>query len=373
MRLRAHCGCADASLRGNTLAPADDGPQPSVTILKPLCWHTSLICSRVCSAFGATSTMRPPVHIVFGSQQHRSRSGARHRQSAASLRVSRACGRRCGRVRAATAPNRKVSNLINMAPPRSATRSWCCPDSDIDGSGRAYLGDVGGGVAQARGRGRDLPLSRRRGAADSGRASRRCRSTPTFCPTSWWRAASGSPNPASGRPSRCAARPSRRSAGFDAFADCLAERLRDRRGGARGRAMTWRSRRSRSAMSASSATATELLRHQMRQSRTIRNIDPVGYAGAIITHPVRACADWRAARQHIRPAGGGARRRLAAPCSPSRSNVPSGLPRQPYWLVPFRDLLAFTTFVSGFFGTTVSWRGSRYRVLSDGSVVQRSN
>jgi ceramide glucosyltransferase len=50
-----------------------------------------------------------------------------------------------------------------------------------------------------------------------------------------------------------------------------------------------------------------------------------------------------------------------------------GLPRQPYWLVPFRDLIAFTTFVSGFFGTTVSWRGSRYRVLSDGSVVQRSN
>ena len=49
------------------------------------------------------------------------------------------------------------------------------------------------------------------------------------------------------------------------------------------------------------------------------------------------------------------------------------LERQPYWLVPFRDLIAFTTFVSGFFGTTVSWRGSRYRVLSDGSVVQRSN
>jgi ceramide glucosyltransferase len=49
------------------------------------------------------------------------------------------------------------------------------------------------------------------------------------------------------------------------------------------------------------------------------------------------------------------------------------LERQPYWLVPFRDLIAFTTFVSGFFGTTVSWRGSRYRVLSDGSVVQESN
>jgi hypothetical protein len=35
--------------------------------------------------------------------------------------------------------------------------------------------------------------------------------------------------------------------------------------------------------------------------------------------------------------------------------------------------MAFTTFVSGFFGTSVSWRGSRYRVLSDGTVVQKSN
>jgi ceramide glucosyltransferase len=50
-----------------------------------------------------------------------------------------------------------------------------------------------------------------------------------------------------------------------------------------------------------------------------------------------------------------------------------GIPRHPYWLLPFRDLIAFTTFVSGFLGTTVSWRGSRYRVLSDGSVVQESN
>jgi len=38
-----------------------------------------------------------------------------------------------------------------------------------------------------------------------------------------------------------------------------------------------------------------------------------------------------------------------------------------------QDTMAFAAFVSGFFGTRVSWRGSRYRVLADGSVVQESN
>src|SRR5262249_13591328 len=32
-------------------------------------------------------------------------------------------------------------------------------------------------------------------------------------------------------------------------------------------------------------TAGELLRHQVRQARTIRTIDPVGYAAAIVSHP----------------------------------------------------------------------------------------
>ena len=39
------------------------------------------------------------------------------------------------------------------------------------------------------------------------------------------------------------------------------------------------------------------------------------------------------------------------------------LPRQPYWLVPVRDLLSFMVFVASFLGRDVSWRGHRYRLF----------
>ena len=46
-----------------------------------------------------------------------------------------------------------------------------------------------------------------------------------------------------------------------------------------------------------------------------------------------------------------------------------GLPRQPYWLIPVRDVLAFAVFVWSFFGNAVSWRGLEYRVSHDGNLV----
>ena len=46
-----------------------------------------------------------------------------------------------------------------------------------------------------------------------------------------------------------------------------------------------------------------------------------------------------------------------------------GLPRQPYWLIPSRDLLSFGVYIWGFFGMSVQWRGSRYRLAADGSLL----
>jgi len=110
----------------------------------------------------------------------------------------------------------------------------------------------------------------------------------------------------------------------------------------------------------------------MRQSRTIRSIDPIGYAGATITHPFALALIGTVLGSPL----GLLIAAIAVVCRTIQTMAVEhafGLPRQPYWLVPLRDLMAFTTFVSGFFGTTVSWRGSRYRVLADGSVVQESN
>jgi ceramide glucosyltransferase len=44
-----------------------------------------------------------------------------------------------------------------------------------------------------------------------------------------------------------------------------------------------------------------------------------------------------------------------------------------YWLLPFRDVMSFAVYAVSFFGATVTWRGHRYRILSDGSLAQDRN
>jgi ceramide glucosyltransferase len=159
--------------------------------------------------------------------------------------------------------------------------------------------------------------------------------------------------------------------GFEAFADCLAD---DYEIGAAVRKAGYEVAIPPFSVGhvCFERTAGELLRHQIRQSRTIRTIDPVGYAGAIITHPFALALIGSVLGSPL----GLLVAALAVVCRTLQTIAIErtfALERQPYWLIPFRDMIAFTTFASGFFGTRVSWRGSRYRVLSDGSVVQESN
>jgi ceramide glucosyltransferase len=39
------------------------------------------------------------------------------------------------------------------------------------------------------------------------------------------------------------------------------------------------------------------------------------------------------------------------------------------WLVPARDLIAFAVYVASYFVGVVSWRGHRYRVRADGTLL----
>jgi ceramide glucosyltransferase len=112
-----------------------------------------------------------------------------------------------------------------------------------------------------------------------------------------------------------------------------------------------------------------LLAHQMRFARTIRGIDPIGYAGSIITHPLPLALIGLL----LGGAGAGLVLAVALGCrlllcaSIERA---FGLAGQPSWLIPVHDLIAFAVYVASFFGSTVSWRGNTYRVLSDGRLVE---
>ncbi|HET7411360.1 MAG TPA: bacteriohopanetetrol glucosamine biosynthesis glycosyltransferase HpnI [Pararhizobium sp.] len=112
---------------------------------------------------------------------------------------------------------------------------------------------------------------------------------------------------------------------------------------------------------------------QLRAARTIRGIDPAGHVGAVITHPLpfalfALCltgAWWAAALT-----GAALACRIVLGTCVSRR---FGAPRPPLALVPLRDLLSFAIYVASFFGATVEWRGQRYRVGDNGTLISTAN
>jgi ceramide glucosyltransferase len=117
------------------------------------------------------------------------------------------------------------------------------------------------------------------------------------------------------------------------------------------------------------ASLRDLFLHQIRVARTIRSIEPIGYAGTIITHP------WPLALLGML-SGGATAALVAAAALVSRVALCRcverrfGLPRQSYWLIPVHDLIAFAVYVASFFGATVQWQGAEYRVAADGTLLE---
>jgi ceramide glucosyltransferase len=119
----------------------------------------------------------------------------------------------------------------------------------------------------------------------------------------------------------------------------------------------------------------ELLLHDIRSARTIRAVDPFGFAGLAITHAVPlaliglllggltpaalvvaaalACRFALQAELHRRfELGNG-------------WNISQGR----FWLGPIRDVLSFVVFVASFCGRGVEWRGRRYGVRADNTLA----
>jgi ceramide glucosyltransferase len=116
-------------------------------------------------------------------------------------------------------------------------------------------------------------------------------------------------------------------------------------------------------------SARELLGNEIRYARTIRGIDPFGHAGAVVTHPLPL------ALLALLIGGGDQAMAVAAVALACRlilcwcvDDRFSGHTNS-YLLLPARDLLSFAVYAMSFFGATVVWRGHRYRVTPDGTLI----
>jgi ceramide glucosyltransferase len=114
----------------------------------------------------------------------------------------------------------------------------------------------------------------------------------------------------------------------------------------------------------------DLLRHQLRSARTIRAVAPWGFAGSVVTHPL-PLALLGAALTSFSRLGLGVLAAVVLCRLVLQARVDHTLsdsaPR--WWLSPLGDLVSFVAFVASFFITVVSWRGHRYKVLSDGTLI----
>ena len=113
-----------------------------------------------------------------------------------------------------------------------------------------------------------------------------------------------------------------------------------------------------------------LWRHELRWNRTIRNVDPAGYAGSIVTHafPLALIAA-------LMPSAGTGALAVAALALACRILLclrierAFGLRPHAYWLLPIRDMLSFINFTWSFVSGAVTWKGHDYRVVADGTLI----
>jgi len=162
-----------------------------------------------------------------------------------------------------------------------------------------------------------------------------------------------------------------RIGGFAAFADALAD---DYAIGAAVRAAGYEVKAAPFVVGHRSfeGSLREFMRHEVRIARTIRSIDPLGYAGTVLTHPLPLALlgmlSGGLTATLLMLAAVAARVTLCR-CVEWRF----GLPRQNYWLLPLQDVLVFGVYVASFFGARVHWQGVDFRVAADGTLIEEQD
>jgi ceramide glucosyltransferase len=107
---------------------------------------------------------------------------------------------------------------------------------------------------------------------------------------------------------------------------------------------------------------------QLRAARTIRAIDPVGYVGTIVMHPLALSivAAMLGVSGSFLLISAALICRIALCWAVERAFA---LPRHRYLLIPVQDTIAFAIYLTSFFGREVEWRGKSYTV-ADRVLIQ---
>ncbi len=116
-----------------------------------------------------------------------------------------------------------------------------------------------------------------------------------------------------------------------------------------------------------SQTLKENLQHRLRWARSTRRSRPTGYWGQVFTNPIPlALVLWLAVPRLWPLLAVTALFRALAAWSTAKCVLQDPLTSQRWWLIPVQDLMSLLVWISGFFGSTIDWRGRRYSLLPDG-------
>jgi ceramide glucosyltransferase len=115
------------------------------------------------------------------------------------------------------------------------------------------------------------------------------------------------------------------------------------------------------------SSAMQLIAHELRWSRTIRSIDPLGHLGSALIHPLAF------ALLTVAFSGGAVWTwllALVALCVRFALKLLSDhalqLVRRDLWMMPLWDIASFAIFLASFWSSRVIWRGFSFTVDSDG-------
>jgi ceramide glucosyltransferase len=107
----------------------------------------------------------------------------------------------------------------------------------------------------------------------------------------------------------------------------------------------------------------------LRWARGARRCRPLGYIGEIFTKPtVPAVVLWVLVPAWGALAGLAIVMRLAVVWMASTLVSGNCEARYAWWMLPAEDVAAFVTWVAGFFGNRLTWRGHKLTIGRDGTI-----